>query len=105
MATLKRFTKESLQILLNDIYQKYGFSKADSQQITEILLKADMTGIPSHGVQRLKYYDGKIKSGRIRVDKQAEIIKETTISAVLDGQSAMGHLVGKTAMDLAIQKA
>ncbi|MGH2103207.1 Ldh family oxidoreductase, partial [Aerococcus urinaeequi] len=88
MATLKRFTKESLQILLNDIYQKYGFSKADSQQITEILLQADMAGIPSHGVQRLNYYDGKIKSGQIKVDNQAEVIKETSISAVLDGHSA-----------------
>lgn len=105
MAALKRFTKESLQILLNDIYQKYGFSKADSQQITEILLQADMAGIPSHGVQRLNYYDGKIKSGQIKVDNQAEVIKETSISAVLDGHSAMGHLVGKVAMDLAIQKA
>lgn len=55
MATLERFTKESLQILVRDIYQNYGFSKVDSQQITEILLQVDMAGIPSHGVQGLNY--------------------------------------------------
>lgn len=105
MTELKRFTKNSLQVLLNTIYENYGFSKADSALITEIILQADSTGIPSHGVQRLKYYDSRIKSGQIKIHNQAKIIKETPISAVVDGQAAMGQLTGKKSMDLAIKKA
>lgn len=105
MTELKRFTKESLRQFLIKIYENYGFSTQQSDLIAEIILQADSTDIPSHGVQRLKYYDSRIKSGKIKVKNQEKIITETPISAVIDGQAAMGQLVGKSSMDLAIKKA
>lgn len=105
MGELKKFTKTSLQFFLSSIYENYGFSKQQSELIAEMILLADITGIPSHGVQRLKFYDSQIKSGQIKVENQEKIVTETPISAVIDGQSAMGHLVGKNSMDLAIKKA
>ena len=35
------------------VFQGYGFDEEDSRRITEVLLEADLSGIESHGIQRL----------------------------------------------------
>lgn len=87
------------------VFQGYGFSAADSRLITDVLLEADLSGIESHGIQRLTRYDFEIRSGFVKLDAEPETVCETPVSAVIDGHDAMGQLVGVKAMELAIKKA
>ena len=87
------------------VFQGYGFSEEDSRRITEVLLEADLSGIESHGVQRLTRYDFEIRSGFVKIGSEPEIVYETPISAVMDGHDGMGQIIGVKAMDLAIRKA
>ena len=88
------------------VFQFYGFSEEESDIITDILLDADLSGIESHGVQRLiRYYHEITDLGYVDVNAHPEIVKETPLSATIEGHKAMGQLVGKFAMDLAIDKA
>ncbi|MEY8000562.1 Ldh family oxidoreductase [Clostridium sp. Mt-5] len=96
---------EGLKKLCHIVFEKFGFSQEDSKTITDVLLLSDLFGIESHGIQRLVKYYSEIKQGLIIVDSSPKIIKETPISAVIDGQAGMGQLTGKRAMNLAIQKA
>ena len=41
----------------------------------------------------------------IKVDAKPEVVFETPVSAVIDGHSGMGQLIGRFAMDKAIEKA
>ena len=87
------------------VFQGYGFNETESAQITDVLLEADLSGFESHGVQRLTRYHFEMLSGFVKKENKPEIIKETPISALIDGHDGMGQLIGVQAMQLAIEKA
>lgn len=87
------------------VFARYGFTEAESAQITDVLLAADLAGIESHGIQRLIRYHHEITDGLVQPDAKPEIVHETPLSAVIDAHDAMGQLVGVQAMKLAIRKA
>ena len=96
---------EKLRRLTELVFEKHGYSPEDAGIITDVLLKADLMGIESHGVQRLTLYPFGISIGRIKVDAKPEIVRETPLSAVIDAHDGMGQLAGVKAMKLAIVKA
>ena len=87
------------------IFLTYGFSEAESTQITDVILAADLNGIESHGVQRMVRYAKEVTSGMVNVKAEMEVVHETPISAVIDAHDGMGQVVGCKAMKMAIDKA
>jgi len=87
------------------LFCSYGFSRSESEIITDVLLRADLYGISSHGVHRLVRYHDEITSGQVDVHAKTQIVHETEISACIEANKAMGQLAGADAMKLAIQKA
>ena len=96
---------ESLKVFTNEVFSRHGFSLEDSQTITDVLLCADLFGIESHGIQRLIRYHQALKAGEIDPNIHPLVVHDTPISAVIDAQRAIGHVVGVKAMRLAIEKA
>jgi len=99
------FSYEKLKKFSQDAFLRFGFTKEDSEIITDVLLTSDLYGIDSHGMQRLVRYHKSIETGLIQMNKKPEIIVETPVSAVIDGKGGMGQLIGYDAMKLAIKKA
>ena len=87
------------------LFCAYGFSADESITITDVLLRADLYGIESHGIHRLVRYHDEITTGQVEVKAKTQIVHETGISANIEANKAMGQLVGVEAMKLAIQKA
>lgn len=96
---------EQLERFCNDAFCRFGFAPEQSRIISDILLLSDLYGIESHGMQRLVRYHKGIEKGLIKVQAQPQIISQTSVSAVIDGQDGMGQLIGHFAMGLAIEKA
>ncbi len=88
-----------------DAFEKFGFTKEQAKDITDVLILADLYGVKSHGTQRLVRYHKAIENGSVNVKAQPEIVFETPVSAVVDGHSGMGQLVGIFANKLAVEKA
>ena len=86
-------------------FKGYGFNEAQAQQITDVLLEADLSGIESHGVQRMIRYHKEITSGLVKIDAKPEVVFETPLSAVIEGNDCMGQTLSVDAMNLAIEKA
>lgn len=86
-------------------FRKYGFDQEDSETITRVLLAADMYGVDTHGSQRLEMYRRQIAQGLIHVGNKPFTAYETPITAIVDGNRAMGHVVGEYGMKVAIEKA
>lgn len=97
MITLNAFCK--------DVFQSFGFSEQESEEIKDVLLKADLYGIESHGMQRMVRYHKGIQKGTIHPEAKPEVVFETPISAVIDGHNGMGQLISIYAMKKAIEKA
>jgi L-2-hydroxycarboxylate dehydrogenase (NAD+) len=89
-----------------DVFMGIGVPEADAKTCAEILITSDKRGIDSHGIGRLKpiYYD-RIKEGIQNPVTNFEIIREGLTTAVIDGHDGMGHVIGKRAMQMAIDKA
>ena len=96
---------EALRKFCVKVFQGYKFTEEESEQITDVLLAADLSGIESHGVQRLIRYHKEITGGLVKIDAKPEVVFETPLSAVIEGNDCMGQVLGVQAMNLAIEKA
>lgn len=47
----KRFNYKKLKTLAELVFKKCGYAQEDAETISDVLLKADLMGIESHGVQ------------------------------------------------------
>jgi LDH2 family malate/lactate/ureidoglycolate dehydrogenase len=101
----RRIRTEKVRRFCRAVFESYGFTSDESKTITDVLIRADLFGIESHGVQRLVRYHNEIRSGQVDVKAKPEVVHETAISAVIDARKSMGQLAGVLAMELAIKKA
>ena len=91
---------------ITNAFKGYGVPEDDAKVCTEILLESDKRGIESHGCNRFKpIYIDRIIAGIQNPVTNFEIIKETECTAVVDGHDGMGQVIGKRAMQMAIDKA
>lgn len=89
-----------------DSFKGYGVPEEDARICADVLLEADRRGIESHGVNRFKpIYLDRIKDGIQNPVTKFEIVRETKTTAVVDGHDGMGQVIGKRAMQMAINKA
>jgi LDH2 family malate/lactate/ureidoglycolate dehydrogenase len=97
---------DELQDFTRAVFAAYGYGPADAAAIADVILRADLYGIESHGIQRLMRYHRAIRETKVvRVDAVPETVFETPISAVVDAQEMQGQLAAIRAMRLAIAKA
>ncbi len=66
---------------------------------------ADLMGISSHGVQRIRRYVGGIKVGSVNVNPDIRIVRDMGAAVLLDGDNGPGQVVGTRAMEIAIERA
>lgn len=91
---------------VTDAFVGYGVPREDAEICTDVLLESDKRGIESHGCNRFKpIYIDRIVDGIQQPVTNFEIIKETETTAVVDGHDGMGQVIGKKAMQMAIDKA
>ncbi|MGQ9518066.1 MAG: Ldh family oxidoreductase, partial [Anaerolineae bacterium] len=96
---------EVLQHFMVDVFTGLGVPPADAAICADVLITADLRGIESHGIGRLKYYYDRIKAGVQKPITEITVVKETETTAVLDGGHGMGHVIAHRAMRMAIEKA
>lgn len=87
------------------VFERLGLSPQDAEISADVLLAADLRGIPSHGIARMQRYVNGLKSGLMVPNAQIETVAETTTSLVLDAHGAMGAPVSVRAMNAVIEKA
>ena len=100
-----KVSEKDLRAFLERVFEAEGFDKKQAAGIADVLVLADLFGIESHGVQRLRYYHENLASGSADPKAKMEIVKETPVSALIDAHFAMGQLSGMKAVELAMAKA
>ena len=87
------------------ILSAWGMPEENAEPTSEILAWADLHGVDSHGLSMLPGYDRLRRDGRARMDARPEIVRETPVSALVDGGGGLGHVPARFAMRTAIDKA
>ncbi len=94
-----------LERFVQEVFRRLGVPEEEACICAEVLIAADLRGIASHGVSRLRYYVERIRAGRQSPRTEIEVVRDTETTAVLDGHHGMGHVIAYRAMQLAIEKA
>lgn len=91
-----------------NVLKKVGYSDVDARDSTDVLIRADLRGVETHGLSNGnlgRIYITGIKNGVINPKANINVVHETPVSALMDGDNGLGLLVGVRAMQLAIKKA
>jgi L-2-hydroxycarboxylate dehydrogenase (NAD+) len=91
--------------LTRDIFMKMGCPGPDAEKIADVFLAAELRGLPSHGMIRIKDYYQLWKANRINVKPNIHVVHETPSTAVVDGDGAVGMVAATRSMEIAIEKA
>ena len=105
MTEITRIPVDVIQNFMIDVFVGLGVPRDEARIAAEVLIAADLRGIESHGVGRLKYYYDRIVAGVHRVKTEIEIVRESETTALIDGHHGMGHVIAHRAMQMAIEKA
>jgi len=102
---MKIYSEQELLRLTTNVFMKMGCSLSDAGVIASIFVAAELRGLPSHGMIRIKDYYQLWKAGRINVKPDVQIVHETPSTAVVDGDGAIGMVAASRSMEIAIEKA
>lgn len=102
MITVK---KEVLTDLGSRLLMEAGVSADEAAWVTDCLVRSNLQGVDSHGVQLLPWYVNDFVNKKIQPGAKIEILKETPVVTIIDGFNGFGYTVARQAMDVTIQKA
>lgn len=103
--TATRVMAEPLKDFCCRVFGKLGVSPDDAEMTADVLVRADLRGISSHGVARLRRYVHGLCEGVMVARPQTVLIHETATTALIDGGAGLGQPVSVRAMQAAIHKA
>lgn len=99
------FKSSFLQDFCTQVFQHFGIPEKEAQTASGVLAKADIRGIDSHGVARLKSYVEMFTIGRFNPTPNIRIVRDKKSVATVDGDSGLGLVVGPKANEIAMDKA
>jgi len=99
------FPSEQLHEFCVRVFGHLGVPEAEARQATDVLALADLRGIDSHGIARLRAYFDMISIGRINPTPNVTVVRESPSTATVDGDNGLGLVVGPKANQIAMDKA
>lgn len=86
------------------LFEAAGLSRDASMEMGRALVEAEMAGLPSHGLSQAEMYIRRLLLGSVSPAQDAIVVEDRDAIAVLDAERMFGHLVGRQAMDMAIDR-
>lgn len=100
-----RVPYNDLHALVRRMFVAAGLTEQDATVAADSLLIADVRGIETHGVQRMKFYLIGLGNGRVKPRAQLSIDREKPGTIAFDGNHGLGLVMGTHAMQRVIEKA
>ncbi|MDA1260446.1 MAG: Ldh family oxidoreductase [Planctomycetota bacterium] len=100
-----RYPAAALDAFCRSVFEHHGVPPDEAALASEVLATADLRGVDSHGVARLRTYHDMLALGRINPRPRLSIVRETASTATVDGDNGLGLVVGPKANRIAMDKA
>ena len=85
------FQPEQLKEFCVDIMRKAGLSENESLLAADSLVEANMRGVHSHGVSRLRAYSSRVQAGVVAAGAAPEIVNDSPTALLVDGKKWYGR--------------
>ena len=99
------FPAKRLEAFITSVLAALDLPEKDAAVCAARMTEADLRGVDTHGIFRLPHYCQRIKAGGINLRPRIRPVRENAVTALVDGDNAMGHVVVTFATQLAIRKA
>ena len=96
---------DALESFSRHLLEAAGAPADIAAEVAHHLVAADAAGHASHGVIHLPTYLAQVEAGDIVAGARPTIVRETDVSASLDGRWGFGHFAAKEATRIAVDKA
>ncbi len=100
-----RITSDDEKRIMIKILKALKVPEEHAKIVADVTLDADLKGFSSHGIGRFPQYVKGIKHGNIKTKGKIEIEKETSSTALINGNHLLGHFVTYKGTEIAIKKA
>lgn len=102
---MKIVKDDQLKQICVEILKGVGASDEEADIVAANLVKANLRGVDSHGVIRLKVYVDRVKYKTIFPGAPIKVVRETPSTALIDGGFGFGQVIAVKAIKIAIEKA
>jgi len=97
-----RVPADELRATCVTILVRAGVPPADAAVASDCLIQANLRGLDFEGVSLLPIYVHRIRLGLTNARPQLTVLRETAVTALLDGDHGLGQVVAARAMERAI---
>lgn len=101
----ERFPVERLTCFVKDVFVAQDVLPDHAAVTADRLVEADLRGRTGHGIIRVPLYSERIKAGSVNLRPDIRPIRESPVSALVEGDNGMGQAIMTYATELAIAKA
>jgi LDH2 family malate/lactate/ureidoglycolate dehydrogenase len=101
----RRFRAEELLQFTKSVLERLGVSGDGAYQVAECLVLAELRGVDSHGLIRLRVYARRLQAKVVNANPAIQISSPFAAAALVDGDNGLGPVVGSRAMEKAIELA
>ena len=105
MSSTRTILEPALLDLATRALQSYGLNQTNARRAAQVLVLADLFGVSTHGVMRVKAYGERLAIGGIDPRAAIRVDRRSSAIAMVDGANAVGTLVGMCGLDAAIDGA
>lgn len=105
MADFVTVPASAVRAQIEAVLRAWGMPKDKVAVTAEVMVETDLRGIDSHGISMLIMYEQMHEVGQLKLDAEPRIVRETAVTALVDGGAGLGHATSTMAMNLAISKA
>src|SRR2546423_737943 len=100
-----KIPSETLLSFCSACFEKIGLSADDARLTAENLNFANLRGVDSHGVIRMKIYADRLRAGGFKAKARPKVVSDQESAALIDAGQGVGQVAATAAMKLAIAKA
>jgi uncharacterized oxidoreductase len=99
------FQPDKLRAVGRAVFQAIGAPEHVARRVGDALVDANLVGHDSHGVIRIPQYVAAVNDGEVVPNAEPTIVRESTVSALIDGGWGFGQVTAETATREAIRRA
>lgn len=82
-----------LKTFVTNVLIKLQVQPVQAAIVADALIKADLEGVPSHGISRLPIYAKRLREGKINADPKLKIERKAPAVLMVDGDNGLGQVV------------
>src|SRR6187551_1264915 len=100
-----RFPAETIHRQISEVLRAWGMPPDVVRTAADVMTDTDLAGIDSHGISMLMLYEEALGLEQLNPTPTPRIVRESPVTALVDGDAGLGHVAAMFGMELAITKA